>query len=195
MRGSGWLPRTSTLLRYLVAVAAVVLAYRDLPWWRWVSALQCSLGLCTQAGSRVECPLPRALGAHSDFPLLIIDIFSYFMKSSIYLMNFFSSQNLNGILWVSNADWTIHKVCCFKVSILNIWFWTQSMQSSTSCVWLCLVRCFSMNVTSSLSFYLQFILGQPSLVWLKTVEDLKALDCHFLNLGFKVFKYFKSWFF
>lgn len=135
MRGSGWLPRTSALLRCLVAVAAV-LAYRDLPWWRWVSALPCSLGLCTQAGSRVVCPLPRALSAPSDVPLLIIDIFSYFMKSPIYFMNFFSSQNLNGILWVSNANWTIHQFCCFKVSILNIWFWTQSMQSSSSFVWL-----------------------------------------------------------
>lgn len=67
-------------------------------------------------------------------PLLIIDMFSYFMKSPIYLMDFFSSQNLNGILWVYNANWITHKFCCFKVSIFNIWFWTQSMQCSTSSV-------------------------------------------------------------
>lgn len=145
MRGSGWLPRTSALLRCLVAVAAVVLAWRDLPWWRWVSALPCSLGLYTQADSRMECPLPRALSAPSDFSLCSSPNYRHFQLfyEKPYLFNelFFFTK----FEWDPNANWTIHKFCCFKVSILNIWFWTQSVQSSTSFVWLCLVRCFSLS--------------------------------------------------
>lgn len=52
-------------------------------------------------------------------PSPIIDIQLLYEKS--YLFNgFFSSQNLNGILWVYNANCIIYKFCCFKISILNI---------------------------------------------------------------------------
>lgn len=142
---------------------------------------------CAHQAGWVECPFPKAYSSFSlDFfiPLLIINILSYFMKSPMYL---------NGILWVYNANCIIHKFCCFKVSIFNIWFWHN----------LCNPLPLGVILSGEMLWqechfpllHLQFIPDQPSMVWLKTVEDWKALDCHFLNLWFKVFKYFKFWFF
>lgn len=134
-----------------------------------------------------SCPLPKAYSSPSGFSLCSSSNYRHFQLfyEKPYLFNgFFSSQNLNGILWVYNANWITHTFCCFKVSIFNIWFWTQSMQSSTSFVRLSgeLLQhgCHFLPVPPSSVHPGSAILGD-SRQW----RTKMALNCHFLNPGFK----------